>query len=242
MTKYVQLLEKRYDKNMADQVIYQQSRYNYMLHERRSEKLAREKARGQATAAGAITVLAAIAAMALYLRRRTQKEVRELQTKLREIKRIENEQTPESTQEPANDVETLRRQLKDELNRLSGQGVKAFVVAEMLDSANYKELQSTLKSGKSIGTANKIWSRLTEDAERIYPNLRITLERLSGGQMTVQEWHLALLIKLGLTPNQCAVVMAMSPGSITYHRNKLAKKLFSDKGYCKELDSIIYLL
>ena len=243
LRNYTRLLEKRADKSMADQVIYQQSRYNYMLHERKSEKLAREKARGQAAAAGAIIVLGVIAAMSLYQRKRTESEVRELQIKLREIKRIENEQTPKSSsREPANDVETLRKQLKDELNRLSGQGVKAFVVAEMLDSANYKELQSTLSGGKSIGVANKIWSRLTDDAERIYPNLRITLDRLSGGRMTVQEWRLALLIKLGLSPNQCAVIMAMSPGSITYHRNKLAEKLFSEKSYCRELDSIIYLL
>lgn len=193
----------------------------------------------------------------------SRRKVLALQDRLERIRTIQEQQEAQSQQSiqqneaKIRELEGLLRKLGDEnsLLRLELEEKKATLdynnkVARLenekrqqaetaiFSSAIYHRVQESLNSGQCLNFQD--WSDLEALVNSIYTGFTEKLYSLY--RMTVQEYHVSLLIKVRIQPKDIALLTSHSKESVASTRSRLFSKVFGRKGSSKDWDDFILSL
>lgn len=123
----------------------------------------------------------------------------------------------------------LRELLQKRLLKLyDGNVDKPVAVSESLyGSEVYNRLMDRINAGRHIPESDPVWEELGKTVLEERPDFRHDLEVLSGGRLGVNDWHVALLIRCGVTPTQMTRVFSRSKSTVSHYRRKLLSLVLS---------------
>ncbi|MDE6194487.1 MAG: hypothetical protein K2M83_10960 [Muribaculaceae bacterium] len=137
----------------------------------------------------------------------------------------------------------LREQLKEELLALQKAGEARKEVDEsILSSSAYGRLKEYLDAEKRIPDSDGLWGDLEEEVLKVSPRFRSGLYLLAGERLKDDAYHMALLIKCGMTPTELTVLAGRSKGAVSSRRGYICEMIFGKKLGAKVMDDIIRLL
>lgn len=137
----------------------------------------------------------------------------------------------------------LRERLKEELLTLQKAGkAKKEVPESILSSYAYNGLIRYLKAEKRIPDSDELWNDLEEEVLNVSPKFKSGLYLLTGDRLKTDAYHMALLIKCGMTPTDLTVLVGRSKGAVSSRRGYICEMIFGQKLGTKVMDDIIRLL
>lgn len=251
--EYRGLLENYYDSNESQVAINQHNFYNYQLHEREKQSAQKEKERflKWLYIISIVVVLLVITVLALNINRKKQQlRLHEALDNISELKSsLNNNSSADSSESQPKDIaketttESLRNRLRSELLGIYNKDKKQVEIpSAILKSEAYKELQSYVAGGKIIPLDSQLWEQVESAVIESSPNFKYNLQLLTGGNLSSQDYHMALLIKCGITPTQMISLLGRTKGTVSYRREALCYKVFDQKLGSKVIDGIIRLL
>ena len=241
------------------------SLYNYKLREKENQKLKAEKQQRQFVFYAALGTCVLLLTMAFgyvqYIRR---KRV-ELQQRLENANRVkeeaeqrsehfirENEQKIAALEQQLRESDAAHReQLKRQKEMMEWENRQARAAMEkqrllketMVETDIRKELVARL-STSHIGNRmlkEKDWPRIEREIEVCSPDFKEKLQTLYPDYSEF-EYHLCLLIRLGMRPVDMAELTAHTKESVTATRRRMYEKVFRKKGTPSDWDEIILSL
>ena len=108
-------------------------------------------------------------------------------------------------------------------------------VSTLFVSPVYLRIKRYLDEGRSLQAAD--WTELTEAVDGVYSGFSEKLFSLYN--MSDQDYHVSLLIKLRIQPKDIATLTAHSKESVASTRSRLYHKVFGKKGSTKDWDDFI---
>ena len=147
--------------------------------------------------------------------------------------------------------DTLRMQLELQRERMLHENEQARAalemqkqVAEVIEKSDIrKELLARLsvanKCVKQLRQAD--WERIEKEIHILCPDFKEKLYALYAG-FSEHEYHICLLIKLGIRPGEIAVLTAHGKESITAARRRMYKKVYGVEGEPRNWDDVVYSL
>lgn len=251
--EYRGLLENYYDSNESQLAMNQHNFYNYQLHEREKQSAQKEKDKflGLLYIISIVAVILVITVLALNINRKKQKlRLHEALDNISELKSsLNNNSSADSSESQPKDIaketttESLRNRLRSELLGIYNKDKKQVEIpSAILKSEAYKELQSYVASGKIIPLDSQLWEQVESAVIESSPNFKYNLQLLTGGNLSSQDYRMALLIKCGITPTQMISLLGRTKGTVSYRREALCYKVFDQKLGSKVIDGIIRLL
>ena len=103
-----------------------------------------------------------------------------------------------------------------------------------------EEKNDAPKMKKAKDQLTQDWILLEQGINSVYKNFSENLKRLH--KFNEHEWHVCLLIKIGIQPVDMAIITRHSAESITATRRRLYEKVFLQKGDPKKWDAFILSL
>lgn len=141
------------------------------------------------------------------------------------------------------DNESLRKSMREELLELGKTVVRPVAVSETLrQSAAWAKLMGFVDRDEYISDHNSVWEELDRAVMSQRPDFKHNLEVLSGAPMNERDWHMALLIRCGVTPTQMTHVFGREKGTISYYRRNLCRLVLGPEVRTSDVDDIIRLL
>lgn len=116
------------------------------------------------------------------------------------------------------------------------------IFSHTLSSVVYSSIQNYILNEKIISDKNSLWDEIEETVIKSSPNFKYRLQLLIGENLKAADYHLALLIKCGVTPTQMSRLIGRAKATISYRRDALCVKIFGEKLGVKAIDDIIRLL
>lgn len=251
--EYRGLLENYYDSNESQLAMNQHNFYNYQLHEREKQSAQKEKDKflGWLYIISIVAVILVITVLALNINRKKQQlRLHEALDNISELKSsLNNNSSADSSESQPKDIaketttESLRNRLRSELLGIYNKDKRQVEIpSAILKSEAYKELQSYVASGKIIPLDSQLWEQVESAVIESSPNFKYNLQLLTGGNLSSQDYRMALLIKCGITPTQMISLLGRTKGTVSYRREALCYKVFDQKLGSKVIDGIIRLL
>ena len=108
-------------------------------------------------------------------------------------------------------------------------------VSQIFSSSVYLRIKQYLNEGSCLDDED--WKELAEIVNATYTGF--TEKLFSLYNMSEQDYHVSLLIKIRLQPKDIAVLTAHSKESIASTRSRLYQKVFGKKGSTKDWDDFI---
>lgn len=87
-----------------------------------------------------------------------------------------------------------------------------------------------------------LWRKLEESVIDSSREFKYRLNLLTGGKIKTQDYHVALLIKCGISPTNISILIGRAKGTVSYRREALCEKVFGEKYGVKVIDDVIRLL
>lgn len=241
------------------------SLYNYKLREKESQKLKAEKQQRQFVFYAALGTCVLLLAVAFgYVQYVHRKRV-ELQQRLEHANRVREEAEQRSElfiRENKQKIAVLEQQLREadaahreqlerqkEMIQWENRQAKAvlekqrLMEAAMEDTDVRKELSARLSSNyvgnKMLKGAD--WQRIENEIEALSPGFKEKLQALYP-DFSEFEYHLCLLIRLGMRPVDMAGLTAHTKESVASARRRMYEKVFRKKGSPGDWDAIVLSL
>ena len=241
------------------------SLYNYRLREKENQKLKAEKQQRQllfyGALGGCVLLLSVTFAYVQYVRRKRT----ELQQRLEYANRVKEEadqQSGQAIRDKEQRIAALELQLREsdaahreqlqrqkemmEWENRQAQAAlekKRLVEAAMEDTDIRKELEARL-STSHIGNKmlkGKDWLRIENEIEVLSPGFKEKIQALYP-HFSEFEYHLCLLIRLGMRPVDMGELTAHTKESVTSARRRMYEKVFRKKGTPSGWDEIVLSL
>jgi hypothetical protein len=244
---YRMLIESQFDQNDNQQVLLQKSVYNYDVHERERNKAEAEK---QVVQRCFITVLIVVIFLVwgiFYLNYRNKTQLLQLHEAIHNISILREElghkqQCQNEIVDFGNQAD-LREQLRKELLLLQQSGCEAAdIIHCLVDQPAYKKLQYYIDNEKVIKEHDSIWGEIEDMIYKYSQNFKSRLLLLTSGKLTDDDFHVALLIKCGVTPTQLTKLIGKTKGTVSYKRSVICIKAFDRNLGVKVIDDIIRLI
>ena len=108
-------------------------------------------------------------------------------------------------------------------------------VSQIFSTSVYLRIKQYLNEGRCLDDED--WKQLAEIVNDTYTGF--TEKLFSLYNMSEQDYHVSLLIKIRLQPKDIAVLTAHSKESIASTRSRLYQKVFGKKGSTKDWDDFI---
>ena len=125
-----------------------------------------------------------------------------------------------------------RKKLYEEMGTLNA------VKREFYDKELDRLLVSHDRNGEMLRA--KDWMLIEERLDESFPNFR---ERLySSYNFSEVEYHICVLIKMGVSPSMMSTLLATSKSNITQSRQRMQQKVFNGRGSAKDWDRYILSL
>ena len=256
---YKNALETYFNENENQVALMQESLHNYQFHKKAREKTEKSNVvlKQQVIMLILVLVILTLAILImviviLTLKNRNQKNIILLQqaldnaTKLKEKLEDKSKQLAEAPQQLPHSIPTqqeLRERLREQLLELYKKSEdKPSVPDAILQSEVYHKLQDYINNEKSVPDKDKIWEELTAAVTQCSPNFVTNLTLLTGGKLTQQDLHTALLVKCGFQTTHMTILFARAKGTIVSRRDTLSIKALGQKMGTKVIDGIIRLL
>lgn len=251
--EYRGLLENYYDSNESQLAMNQHNFYNYQLHEREKQSAQEEKEKflKWLYIISIVVVVLVITILALNIgRKKQQLRLHEALDNISKLKAsLSNHSSTDNSDSGSKEIaketttESLRNRLRDDLLSIYNKDKKqGEIPSAILKSEAYKELQSYVAGGKVIPLDSLLWEQMEAAVMECSPNFKYNLQLLTGGNLSSQDYRLALLIKCGVTPTQMISLLGRTKGTVSYRREALCYKVFDQKLGSKVIDGIIRLL
>ena len=255
---YKDVLDNYLDRHDAGQVALQTSLYNYQTHERVRIKAEKARRKYKYLFETAVLLVCILCSVILYMRNKRMKtllryrkaldDIAFLRKTLSSLQQAEQENVSDcATESPWPDEyrqkNELRDRLKEELLVLQRAGeVKKDVPERILQSTAYVRLREYLDKGMVIPGSESLWLSLEEEVLEVSPEFKKRLYLLAGDRLKEDAYHMALLIKCGITPTDLTVLMGRSKGAVSSRRGYICEMLFGQKLGAKVMDDIVRLL
>ena len=139
---------------------------------------------------------------------------------------------------PAEDTQRdiLVHTLLKRMERLAEQPVKS--QSSLQTSDIVKRLTNMSASKETISTSDEIWEQIESEILKTSPDFRSNINLLLG-KPSVNDYHTALLIKVGMTPTQISILLSRSKGTISSNRQRMCERIFNRKMSNTLFDNII---
>ncbi len=241
------------------------SLYNYKLREKENQELKAEKQQQQLLFYGALGGCALLLSVAFAYIQYVRRKRTELQRHLEYANRVKEEadqQSGQAIRDKEQRIAALELQLREsdavhreqlqrqkemmEWENRQAQAAlekKRLVEAAMEDTDIRKELEVRL-SASHIGNKmlkGKDWLRIENEIEALSPGFKEKVQALYP-HFSEFEYHLCLLIRLGMRPVGMAELTAHTKESITSARRRMYEKVFRKKGTPSGWDEIVLSL
>ena len=108
-------------------------------------------------------------------------------------------------------------------------------VSTIFSSPVYLRIKQNISEGRNM--TDNDWVELTEAVNSIYDGFSEKLYSLYN--MSDQDFHVSLLIKIRIQPKDIATLTAHSKESIASTRSRLYQKVFGKKGSTKDWDDFV---
>lgn len=162
----------------------------------------------------------------------------EIERRKKEIDRLTDELL--DTQKDKNEIE---RQLEEEKAKLGEAMMNRQRVME-----RKMEVDNELQATKAVGLAkSKLklqkhltraeWTEVEDELEELLGDFRVFL--YNAYELSEQEYHICLLIKLGFKNNEIGTLTSREPNAISLARKRLYKKLTGSDGSAADLDLFV---
>ena len=241
------------------------SLYNYKLREKENQKLKAEKQQRQFVFYAALGTCVLLLTMAFGYVQYIRRKCVELQQRLENANRVkeeaeqrsehfirENEQKIAALEQQLRESDAAHReQLQRQKEMMEWENRQARAAMEkqrllketMVETDIRKELVARL-STSHIGNRmlkERDWPRIEREIEVCSPDFKEKLQTLYPDYSEF-EYHLCLLIRLGMRPVDMAELTAHTKESVTATRRRMYEKVFRKKGTPSDWDEIILSL
>lgn len=169
---------------------------------------------------------------------KNQKDIEALELSLREAEAMHDQLLQDYLNAQKKLIEKNSEQIE------AKQKVQDQAEVKLKQSDIYKKFLSVQKEGeeekeeeKKIRISNSDWQELNKAIDEAYNQFSQRLQELYP--VTDIELKVCLLLKIGLSPQQIAIITIRSKQAISSIRKRLYKKLFNDDGNTEQLDSFI---
>lgn len=267
--EYRELMESYFNSHESTEALLQNSFYNYQLHERERLKAEDSKLYLKKSLLVTLLILLILIIVVLYLKNRNKSNLLQLHNALKSLDILRKSLNSENHEQKSKsnkynylkdseildaednrnnnsartNIQELRDQLKAELLNLQhNTNSSPNIPMEMLSSETYIKLKSYIKGEKVINESNTLWDELDIMVNNYFPNFQYRMQLLCGGNLKTADYHIALLIKCGITPTQMSFLMGRTKGTISYRREALSIKIFGQKLGVRTIDNIIKAL
>lgn len=253
---YSHILETYFDQNQTECSLLQNSYYNYQVHVRERKKAEDQKS-NLIKLIYVITIIPlGLFILILILKNRQKSQLLQLREALDNIEHLhrllqskgnedivisENKNYIEKYFSNKQDTTELKNRLRKELLDLR-QSHQPEVSLKIINSEAYKKLQSYITQEKIITEKNPLWKELETIVLEESPHFKDHLVLLTGENLKDSAYHIALLIKCGISPTQMTTLIGKTKGTISYQRGQLCLKVIGEKLGAKTADDIIRLL
>lgn len=246
---YYRTLEEYYNDHDAQRVMMQDAFYDYRLHQRDREK-AEERYRNILYATVALIFVVLVAAIViLYLRYRRKALMLRLHNAIHELESLRRSMSSAAgtsgesvgmSSGSGSELDVLRTRLVEQIRLLDEQNEgKPPVDAAILNSDAMQAITRCLEEKKPISDGSPLWMEIERTVMSASPHFREHLQLLAGCKLKNQDYHVALLIRCGVTPSQMTVLLGRTKGTISYRRRHLCELVMGDSSDSPSIDSII---
>ena len=244
--EYHKTLETRYKEHDAQQVVMQNSRYNYETHER--ERLKAELREQKALGWLAVAIIAALLLLtsALYYLDREKTRLIELHKVVEDMEAINKiimidpASTNKMTQNQSSELSEAKERLIETLVEKVQKNETVTMSNDIVNSDVVIKLKDDITDGNIPD--NLPWDELNDVVKQAYPQFVIRLRFLSNGEITADEIKHCMLIKCGFTPGDISSLLHLKKNTLSYRRKKLCKLLSDKRLDTAKLDDMINLL
>lgn len=239
--------------------------YNYNLREEENRSLKAEQRRHRYLFYGGLGVCAVLLAWAVarvqYVRRKhlqltirlekaervrdelekqSSRYIRENEQKVAELER----RLQEAEEAGSRQLEWQRRQLLHDNEQLKLALEWRRQTASALEGSDVRkdlELRLSAVNGSEKQLKAEDWERIEQEVLRVVPGFKSKLYGLYP-RFSEHEYHICLLIRLGIRPTDIGTLTAHGKESITAARRRMYQKVYGVKGEPHEWDKIIAML
>lgn len=239
----------------SEQIVTQNSCYNYSVHEREREKAERSRDRMWLIVIAVFILLLILCVVVIYLKYRNTRHLIKLHEALDLISnmknRLENVETgaeiiDESVSKSIRtktDADSLQQRLRNEILTLkcrisASENSNPFILGTELMS----DIKCYIDQERPIPENSDLWDKLRLAVMENNGEFMNNLQTLADGNLKNNEINLALLIKCGFSPTQSAILFGRTKGTLTYRREILCRKLLGKKLATKDMDCVIRML
>ena len=217
---YLKLFEMTDDsiraRDNAETIARMHAAYNYQKHEREAQQL---KAKNDRMRVYLLLLSSAVVFMLLLaglvvLRRRYKRQLVQSNMGKTDLLRYSYEQ-------------------KTEQQKLSER-------EQVFGSPVYAAIQSHLRSTDDVMLNDDEWEQLHQMVNAVYPNFREKLTSLTP--MNAHEYHVCLLLKIGIKPSAIAKLTAHSAEAISSSRRRLYERAMKKSGKPSDWDALVTIL
>lgn len=263
VSEYRKSFEKSYDENSNTLSLYQQSIFNYKSHVDEKEKAMEKNMVLNKIIFNLVFLILLIVASFLFILNRNKNHIIRLQSAIARVSemRIPRLEEKTSINPQPSEVETtgiteihlaknketpqeLRKKLRESLLSLhnEGKGTESIICNNFTDTETYKKINKLAKEGKALKDDDPIWEDIEKMVLNQSPMFKENLKLLAGGKFSSYDLHTALLIKIGISPSNMAIIFNRAKGTIVSRRESLCERIFDNQLGTKTIDGIIRLL
>lgn len=175
-------------------------------------------------AATCIIILLGILYRHTYLRQKANEAIADLQHLV--IKRASSESGREEECDTDNPRDILVNTLLSRMEKLAKQPAQ---INQSLQESDVVRQLVAMASGKTVlSQSSDIWERLESEILLVSPDFKTNIHLLLGNP-SVNDYHIALLVKAGLTPTQISQLLSRAKGTISNNRQRMCERIFGRK-------------
>jgi len=260
---YRSVVESYLNQNGNQAALIQNSLYNYQQHKRERIKAEADNERLNDLLVGISSLVLFLTVCILYLKYRNKSQLLKLQEAINNMRllrqalnRSEEKQNgiPDGGQGAklnseltldvfSTNIQDLRVHLREELRSICYAGNQSYSVSPtILESEAYEKVIGYIDKGRIIPEKLSLWKELEEVVLKSSPEFKYKLHLLTGGKLKPIDFHLALLIKCGISSTDMSTLIGRAKSTITYRKYTLGLKVFDEKLDAGVIDGIIRLL
>ena len=175
----------------------------------------------------------------------SRRKILSLQERLNKVHAMEeeqmavNKQSIERNQQKIDQLESLIQKLGDENSVLRLQLEERKAHLDYVNTLSKIEGEKRRQAETTI-FGSEVYQKMKELLNSVYTNFTERLYSLYN--LTSQDYHVSLLIKVRIPPKDIAVLTAHSKESVATTRSRLYQKVFGKKGSSKDWDDFILSL
>ena len=267
VSEYKETIEEYVERHEGENAIIQNTRYNYMVHDREREK-AEKKLYVYATTASIAVIITLILLVIIlyrkYIKADTKADIVTAINIMKESAEIAHEQRENNDdeisgedyqsethlkddnniQEDSEKLTDIKKRIMDGIKTSDDKDINSLVNPAILNSQIYINLKEKTESRNSITNSEEliVYKNLEELIESISSGFSYRLRILTEDKITASERRMAMLMKCGFSPLQISILFGREKNTISTHRRNLALKITGQKKADKTLDLIIISL